>query len=154
MTKGLKILNIKSQLRGHDRDKKLFRILCSNGAMEFAYKIAKTTDSSQKEVIIKKQIKVLVDDAFLAEDNAIAAINIILRGLGEKEIQATPTASTQVIQSVTNSSTINVVKSSTVNNSVQSASARTVVHPNINSEEKQYIAACKRALNTQINIYT
>ena len=93
-------------VRGHDRDKKLFRILCTNGAMEFAYTIAKTTDSSQKEVIIKKQIKVLVDNAFLAEDNAIAAINIILRGLGEKEIQATQTPSAQVIQSVTNSSTV------------------------------------------------
>ena len=148
---GIEVLNntrlvyahVMDLVRGHDRDKKLFRILCSNGAMEFAYKIAKTTDSSQKEVIIKKQIKVLVDDAFLAEDNAIAAINIILRGLGEKEIQATSTASTQVIQSVTDSSTVKVVKSSTVNNSIQSASAKTVVHPNINSEEKQYISACK-----------
>ena len=148
---GIEVLNntrlvnahVMDLVRGHDRDKKLFRILCTNGAMEFAYKIAKTTDSSQKEVIIKKQIKVLVDDAFLAEDNAIAAINIILRGLGEKEIQAIQSASAQVIQSVTNSSMVKVVKLSTVNNSVQSASARTVVHPNINSEEKQYIAACK-----------
>lgn len=130
-------------VRGHDRDKKLFRILCSNGAMEFAYKIAKTSDASQKEIITKRQIKVLVDDAFLAEDNAIAAINIILRGLGEKEVQATSTASTQVIQPVTNSSTVKVVKASTVNNSIQSAPTKTVVNPNINSEEKQYIAACK-----------
>lgn len=130
-------------VRGHDRDKKLFRILCSNGAMEFAYKIAKTSDASQKEIISKKQIKVLVDDAFLAEDNAIAAINIILRGLGEKEIQAASTASTQVIQNVTTSSTVKIEKSPTVNNSIQSASTKTVVQPIINSEEKQYFSACK-----------
>ena len=133
-------------VRGHDRDKKLFRILCSNGAMEFAYKIAKTTDSSQKEVIIKKQIKVLVDDAFLAEDNAITAVNIILRGLGEKELQATPSmVSTQVVQNNTDKSINKVDKSSTAfNPSIQNTATKVVVQqPPVNNEEKQYISACK-----------
>lgn len=132
-------------VRGHDRDKKLFRILCTNGAMEFAYKIAKTTDSSQKEVIIKKQIKVLVDDAFLAEDNAIAAINIILRGLGEKELQAASTVSTQVVQKNTINSTNKVEKIPTVHNpTVQSTATKVIIQQSlVNNEEKQYISACK-----------
>lgn len=128
-------------VKGHDRDKKLFRILYSNGAMEFAYKIVKTSDSSQKEIITRKQIKVLVNDAFLAEDNAIAAINIILRGLGEKEVQATSTVSTQVLQNNTVNSTNKVENTKVHNYSFHSSDTKTVIQSPINNEEKQYIAA-------------
>lgn len=131
-------------VRGHDRDKKLFRIICSNGAMEFAYKIAKTSDLSQKEIITKKQIKVLVDDAFLAEDNAIAAINIILRGLGEKEQQTTSTVPTQVVQNNTVNSTNKVEMQKTVHTtSVRNTATKVVIQTPVNNEEKQYISACK-----------
>lgn len=73
-------------VQGHEREKKLFRILCNYDIFSGAYKIITTTDLLQRDIIIKRLHKILTDEAFLSEAIATDALNIVLRGIGEKEL--------------------------------------------------------------------
>lgn len=122
-------------VQGHDRDKKLFRVLCNYDVLNGAYKIATAKDDLQKDIIIKKLFKVLIDEAFLSDENAADALNIVLRGLGVQEINAEksidPIASkstnTVVVQQVPNSVTVAPTKNNT----------------NLSGSDRQYDAACR-----------
>ena len=88
-------------IQGHERDKKLFRVLCNYDVLNGAYKIAITKDDVQKDILIKRQYKILVDEAFLSDENATDAINIVLRGLGVQELKAEVNDSQPIPQSST-----------------------------------------------------
>lgn len=122
-------------VQGHDRDKKLFRVLCNYDVLSGAHKIATAKDDLQKDIIIKKLFKVLIDEAFLSDENAADALNIVLRGLGVQEVNAersiNPIASkstnTVAVQQVQNSATVSPTKNNT----------------NISGSDRQYDAACR-----------
>lgn len=115
--------------------KKLFRILCNYDVLSGAYKIATSKDDLQKDIIIKKQYKVLIDEAFLSDENAADALNIVLRGLGVQEIKAgssgdqkdSKSANSVAVQQIQNNATVIQSK----NNS------------NLSGADRQYDAACR-----------
>lgn len=91
--KDSKVVNsyIMDLVRGHEREKRLFKILSNYNVLEGAYKIIVTTDSFKRDVIIKRQYSILIEDAFLPERVATEALNIVLRGIGVKELTVTGT---------------------------------------------------------------
>lgn len=153
-TQGLDILKnsrlvnayIMDMVRWHDREKKLFKIMCVNGVLETACKIAGTSESEVKTALIKKQLKSLVEDAFLAENNAIDALNIVLRGIGEKEIEKHLPESQSKIETpilhknktVSSPVTKEPEKTGIVKDNIQK-----VVFVDVNTDEKQYLSACR-----------
>lgn len=74
-------------VRGHEHEKRLFRVLCNYDIFSGAYKIVITSDPMQRDIIIKRQYKILIDEAFLPEKIAAEALNIVLRGIGVKEFE-------------------------------------------------------------------
>ena len=122
-------------VQGHERDKKLFRVLCNYDVLSGAYKIATARDELQKDIIIKKQYKVLIDEAFLSDENAADALNIVLRGLGVQEINveksidpiALKSTNTVAVQHIQNSATVVPARNNT----------------NLSGTERQYDAACR-----------
>jgi len=68
-------------VRDCDKEKKLLRIACNCGILKDAIAIKGSKDS-QRELLIKKAIKKLEDEAFLSFDNAEYIISLILQGLG------------------------------------------------------------------------
>lgn len=71
-------------VREHEHEKKLFRVLCNYDILSGAYKILITTDPAQREVIIRRQYRILIEDAFLPEQIAAEALNLALKGIGVK----------------------------------------------------------------------
>lgn len=74
-------------VQGKDRDKKLFRVLCNYDILSGAYKIVSTSDPLQQDIIINQQYKILTDEAFLSNENAAEALNLVLKGIGVKEFK-------------------------------------------------------------------
>lgn len=73
---------ISDYVQGYDREKKLFKHASANGMLDKVYEIVQENGSIQRELLIKKLEKHLVDEAFLSEDNAQIIVNIVLVGLG------------------------------------------------------------------------
>ncbi len=86
-------------VQGQERDKKLFRVLCNYGILNGAYKIISTSDPVQQDIIIKQQYKILTDEAFLSSDNAVEALNLILKGIGAIEFRVEICSSNSVTSS-------------------------------------------------------
>lgn len=120
---GIEILNdskraislIMDYVRGYDREKKLFRIVCNCGILKNFADI-KASPESQRDLLIKKAIKKLEDEVFFSTENAEYIISLILNGLGisysdRKEERPDP----QILTS-TQSSNIEVVTKPVGNN--------------------------------------
>ncbi len=86
-------------VQGQERDKKLFRVLCNYDILGGAYKIISTSDPFQQDIIIKRQYKILTDEAFLSGENAAEALNLVLRGIGVREFRTEIHSSSSVITS-------------------------------------------------------
>ena len=103
---GIEILNnsrmiislIADYVVGFDKEKKLLKIASSNGVLTSIIKISQETNTEQQQVLVQKTKKILTDDAFLSEDNAILILNILLDAINVKKIEVqkqddvTPTA--------------------------------------------------------------
>lgn len=63
---------------GFQREKKLLRIACSNGALKYIITIANEENAKQRQLHIQKLNKVLIDDAFLSDENATIILDILL----------------------------------------------------------------------------
>lgn len=72
---------IMDYVRDCDREKKLFRIACNCGILKIATDI-KASAENQRDLLIKKAIKKLEDEAFFSTENAEYIISLILTGLG------------------------------------------------------------------------
>lgn len=153
-TQGLDILKnsrlvnayIMDMVRWHDREKKLFKIMCVNGVLETAYKIAGTSESEVKTVLIKKQLRSLVEDAFLAENNAIDALNIVLRGIGDKEIEKHLSVAQSKIETpiLHKNKTVSLpVTKEPEKPGIVKDNIQKVVFVDVNTDEKQYLSACR-----------
>lgn len=66
---------------GFQREKKLLRIACSNGALKYIITIANEENVKQKQLHIQKLNKVLIDDAFLSDENATIILDILLAAI-------------------------------------------------------------------------
>ncbi len=66
---------------GFQREKKLLRIACSNGALKYIITIANEENAKQRQLHIQKLNKVLIDDAFLSDENATIILNILLAAI-------------------------------------------------------------------------
>lgn len=66
---------------GYENEKKLFGISCKNGILNYAYEILQLSDMEQQRVLAVKAKSRLKQEAFLSEENATYAINIILEAL-------------------------------------------------------------------------
>jgi len=73
-------------LEGFQREKKLLRIACSNGALKYVSEISKETDKEQQQILIKKLNTLLIDDAFLSEENATLILGIMLNSIDIENI--------------------------------------------------------------------
>lgn len=62
---------------GDEKDKKLFKIACDNGILEYVKRIYLSTDSNQKNILINKAINILEEKAFLSHENSMHIINMI-----------------------------------------------------------------------------
>ncbi len=71
---------------GHERDKKLFRVLCNNDMLTIGHKLLSVSSPVQQEIIIKKSIVTLTEEAFLSDENATTAMNLLLKGIGIIEL--------------------------------------------------------------------
>lgn len=86
---GIEILNdskrlislIMDYVRDCDKEKKLFRIACNCGILKIAADI-KDGAENQRDLLVKKAIKKLEDEAFFSTENAEYIISLILTGLG------------------------------------------------------------------------
>lgn len=154
---GIEILNdskrlislIMDYVRDCDKEKKLFRIACNCGILKIAADI-KASAENQRDLLVKKAIKKLEDEAFFSTDNAEYIISLILTGLGvvykpEKiEIQASQP------QTVTTTQTVKteVVSKPTVNNTPVSAGSteerlKNIVLSNAASSQEDRDAICE-----------
>ena len=77
---------VSDYVAGFQREKKLLKIACSNGALKYVITIANEKDNAQRELHIKKLKKMLIDDAFLSDDNAILILNILLASIESSPI--------------------------------------------------------------------
>lgn len=66
---------------GFQREKKLLRIACSNGALKYIITIANEENAKQRQLHIQKLNKVLIDDAFLSDENATIILDILLAAI-------------------------------------------------------------------------
>ena len=66
---------------GFQREKKLLRIACSNGALKYIITIANEENAKQRQLYIQKLNKVLIDDAFLSDENATIILDILLAAI-------------------------------------------------------------------------
>lgn len=66
---------------GSENEKKLFRVSCKNGILDYAYEILQLSDMEQQRILAVKAKSWLKQEAFLSEENAVYAINIILEAL-------------------------------------------------------------------------
>lgn len=93
---GIEILNnsrmiislIADYVVGFDKEKKLLKIASANGVLTSIIKISQETNSEQQQVLVQKTKKILTDDAFLSEENAILILNILLEAINVKKIEA------------------------------------------------------------------
>lgn len=140
---------IMDYVRDCDKEKKLFRIACNCGILKIAADI-KDGAENQRDLLVKKAIKKLEDEAFFSTENAEYIISLILTGLGvvykpEKiEIQASQP------QTVTTTQTIKreVVSKPTVNNTPVSAGSteerlKNIVLSNAASSQEDRDAICE-----------
>lgn len=92
-------------VRDCEKEKKLLRIACNCGILKEAVAIKESHDD-ERDILIKKAIKQVEEEAFLSSDNAEYIVSLILQGVGvpysrttkEKPVQATqanPTAAQQ-----------------------------------------------------------
>ena len=89
-------------VRDCDKEKKLLRIACNCGILKDAITIKGSKDG-QRDLLIKKAIKKLEDEAFLSFDNAEYIVSLILQGLGilysrtaeEKQVYPKATSNSQ-----------------------------------------------------------
>lgn len=65
-------------VEGCQKEKKLLRIAASNGAFKYIVQIANEPDNTQRQLLIQKLNKSLIDDAFLSNDNAYIILKILL----------------------------------------------------------------------------
>lgn len=68
-------------VRGEEKNKKLLRIACNEGVLDFMLDAKKSDDELQKNICIKKAQKRLMEEAFLAEEYAWHIIEMISEGL-------------------------------------------------------------------------
>lgn len=68
-------------IEGSDREMKLLSVCCQRGLLKDAQKIVLLKDMTQIEVIANKMKSKLESEAFMAEDNAVEGVNLILKGL-------------------------------------------------------------------------
>lgn len=72
---------IMDYVTGYDNEKKLFRVGCQHGILNYAYDILISNDGVQRKLLANKAKKWLETEAFLSEENAIIAVNIILEAM-------------------------------------------------------------------------
>ncbi len=130
---GIEILNdskrlislIMDYVRDCEKEKKLFRIACNCGIPKAVLDIKSCADN-QRELLIKKAIKKLEDEAFFSTENAEYIISLILIGVGitykpskeETQVSHSPiTTTTQTVKAKVSSNPVNSNSStSTVSN--------------------------------------
>lgn len=64
-----------------EKEKKMFRVAVQNGALKKAYTILDCAESAQKELLIKKLIQELQDEAFFSVENATFIVTMIMDGI-------------------------------------------------------------------------
>lgn len=162
---GIEILNdskrlislIMDYVRDCDKEKKLFRIACNCGILKIAADIKASTEN-QRDLLVKKAIKKLEDEAFFSTDNAEYIISLILTGLGvvykpEKvEVQASQP------QTVTTTQTVKteVVSKPIINNPPTSTGSteerlKSIVLSNAASSQEDRDAICEMGRKKLIN---
>lgn len=72
-------------VEGCQKEKKLLRIAASNGAFKYIVQIANEPDNTQRQLLIQKLNKSLIDDAFLSNDNAYIILKILLETIDIQE---------------------------------------------------------------------
>lgn len=72
---------------GYDKEKKLLKIASANGVLNSIVKISQETNGEQQQVLIQKTKKILTDEAFLSDENAILILNVLLESIGIKKIE-------------------------------------------------------------------
>lgn len=80
---------ISDYVQGYEREKKLFKIVGSNGVLEQIRRICNESNSGQQQLLVQKSKSILMDEAFLSEENAVLILNIIFIGVGLPEIKTT-----------------------------------------------------------------
>lgn len=101
---GVEILNnsrmiislIADYVVGFDKEKKLLKIASANGVLTSIIKISQETKSEQQQVLVQKTKKILTDDAFLSEENAILILNILLESINVNKIEIQENKLTEV----------------------------------------------------------
>ena len=78
---------ISDYVAGFDKEKKLLKIASANGVLTSIIKISQETNYEQQQVFVQKAKKILTDDAFLSEDNAILILNVLLEAINVKKLE-------------------------------------------------------------------
>lgn len=68
-------------VKGHERDKKLFRIACNAGILPLMYDAKNTQDKAQQQMYLNKAVKQLEEEAFLSADHAGYIVRAIAEGI-------------------------------------------------------------------------
>jgi len=163
---GIEILNnpkrllalIMDYVRGYDKEKKLLKIACNNcGVLKIASDI-KAIPENQRELLIKKAVRMLEDDVGFSTENAEDLVAIVLKGLGvvyepkKVESQAPQSQPATTIQSVK----AEAISKPIVNNpsvSVDSTEERlkNIVLSNASSSQEDREAICELGRKKLIN---
>lgn len=69
-------------VKGHDREKKLFRMGCNSGTLERIHKILAEPKQSGQESLVLNLKQYLMNNVFMSEENAIELIDMSLQGVG------------------------------------------------------------------------
>lgn len=83
-TPKLVISYVMDYVQGYDREKKLFRIACSNGTLDSLFSIYSEKDPAVQKLLIQKAQKTLMDTAFISQENADAVFLILLNAIDVK----------------------------------------------------------------------
>ncbi len=111
---GIEILNnsrmiislVADYVVGFDKEKKLLKIASSNGVLTSIIKISQETNTEQQQVLVQKTKKILTDDAFLSEDNAILILNILLEAINVEKLEIEEEIVTKSSTSTSNKSSV------------------------------------------------
>lgn len=155
---GIDILNdpkrlislVMDYVRDCDKEKKLFRIACNNGILKIIIDI-KASGERQRELLIKKAVKKLEDEAFFSTEHAEYIISLILTGIGisclaEKEevkIPLYPQVSSVTQETVTEVAPKVVQVNTPVSTTSENVHLKSTVSSNASSSQEDREAICE-----------
>ena len=162
---GIEILNESKRLmslvmdyvRDCDKEKKLLRIACNCGALNLIVDII-SSEENQRELLIKKAIKKLEDEAFLSTSNAEYIICILLSGVGisynEKKEDSTISSINQQT-TITETSSQSIATSNSVCAYTDDVRLKNIVLSNASSSQEDRDTICeigrKKLINQEID---